>query len=322
MILVTGAAGFIGSHLCESLKDREIIIIDNFNDFYDPSIKRNNIKDLMQNTKAKKITLEEGDIRDFTFLQTVFNKYPIQTVVHLAAMAGVRPSLKNPLLYEEVNIKGTLNILECMKEKKIKNYVFASSSSVYGEKKESPFREDMVVDRPISFYAATKKAGEELNHVYHSLYNISTINLRFFTVYGPRQRPDLAIHKFAKMIDNKKAITIYGDGSFRRDFTYIEDIVDGIIKSIQKAESSENLFETYNLGESQTITVLEMVSLLEKAMNKKATKVFLEEQPGDVPLTYADISKAKKELNYNPSTKIKDGIPLFIEWFFKEKNRQ
>lgn len=317
MILLTGVAGFIGSHLAEKCKDRKIIGIDNFNDFYNPEIKRKNWAEV---EKHGHVTLCEGDIRDKDFLNEIFSKYPITTVVHLAAMAGVRPSLKDPSLYEDVNIRGTLNILECMKEKGIKNYVFASSSSVYGEKKEAPFREDMVVDKPISFYAATKKAGEELNHVYSHLYGIKTANLRFFTVYGPRQRPDLAIHKFTRLIYEGQTVPIYGDGSFRRDFTYIDDILDGITKSIDWVEqSTKPVFETFNLGESNTITVNTMLELIEKSLKIDAKRDFQAQQPGDVPLTYADISKAKELIGYAPKTPIEEGIPKFIKWFLENE---
>jgi UDP-glucuronate 4-epimerase len=266
--------------------------------------------------------LEEGDIRDMEFLKKIFKQYPIKTVVHLAAMAGVRPSLKNPRLYEEVNIQGTLNLLECMKDFGIKNYVFASSSSVYGEKKEGPFHEEMKVDRPISFYASTKKAGEELNHVYHYLHGIKTVNLRFFTVYGPRQRPDLAIHKFARLIQERETLPIYGDGSFRRDFTYIEDIIDGVVKSIELVEKSDaNMYEIFNLGESQTVTVNQMIDILEESLGIPAKRDYQEQQPGDVPLTYADISRAKKILGYSPKTLITEGIPKFVTWFLEKREK-
>jgi len=315
--LITGIAGFIGSHLAEALQGRKLIGIDNFNDFYDPEIKRKNWAEVQLNSEA---ILYEGDIRDISFLDKVFSENKISTVVHLAAMAGVRPSLKNPMLYEDVNIKGTINILECMKKNQIKNYVFASSSSVYGESKEAPFHENMKIDHPISFYAATKKAGEELNHVYAHLYGIKTINLRFFTVYGPRQRPDLAIHKFTRLIYDGLPVQIYGDGSFKRDFTYIEDILDGIIKSIYFTEKQKGfLFETLNLGESMTTDVNTMIALIEKYLKIKAQRQYLPPEPGDVPLTYADISKAKKLIGYAPKTKIEEGIEKFVGWF-KKKN--
>ena len=313
MILITGIAGFIGSHLAEAMKDRKIIGLDNFNNFYDPSIKRKNWQEVQAKTSA---LLAEGDLRDQLFLEKLFNENPITTVVHLAAMAGVRPSLENPRLYEEVNIQGTLNHLECMKKHQIKNYVFASSSSVYGEISEAPFHEEMRIDRPISFYAATKKAGEELNYTYHHLYGIKTINLRFFTVYGPRQRPDLAIHKFAKLLKDGSPLPIFGDGSSRRDFTYIDDIIDGVTKAVAYTENcTVSLYENVNLGESATTTVLEMIALLEESLGLKAQLDFRPPVPGDVPLTFADISKAKKLFGYDPRTKIAEGIPRFARWF-------
>lgn len=319
MILITGIAGFIGSHLAEALKSRKIVGIDNFNDFYDPAIKRQNWKEVSENTDA---VLEEGDIRNQEFLKKVFSRYPIKTVVHLAAMAGVRPSLKNPALYQEVNIQGTMNILEMMKAFEVKNHVFASSSSVYGEHTEFPFHEEMRVDRPISFYAATKKACEEINHVYTRLYGIKTVNLRFFTVYGPRQRPDLAIHKFARLMADQKPLPVYGDGSFRRDFTYIDDITHGLLKSIQFAEESPaGVFETFNLGESETVSVIEMIQALEKALGLKAQIQFLPPEPGDVPLTYASIQKARTLLGYDPKTPFSQGIKNFARWFLNHEKK-
>ncbi len=317
MILITGIAAFIGSHLAENLVDRDIIGVDNFNDYYDPKIKRENWNEVKKNKNA---VLKEGDIRDKEFLREIFKNNKIKTVVHLAAMAGVRPSLENPELYQDVNIKGTMNILECLKEFGIKNYVFASSSSVYGEKKQFPFKEDMKIDNPVSFYAATKKAGEEIKNVYHHLYKINTANLRFFTVYGPRQRPDLAINKFTKLIYQGKKIPVYANGEFKRDFTYIDDIIDGIKKSIKFVEKAEKaVFEIFNLGESDTIDVNSMIELIEKNMGKVAEKEYFPAQPGDVPITYADISKAKEMIDYSPVTKINSGIEKFIKWFL-EKN--
>ncbi len=317
MILITGMAGFIGSHLAKALKNQKVIGIDNFNDFYDPQIKYQNWKNLSKNPS---ILLEEGDITNLDFLHQIFSTYPITCVVHLAAMAGVRPSLKNPDLYQEVNIKGTLNLLQMMQKWKVQNYVFASSSSVYGERTDYPFNEKMMVDNPISFYAATKKAGEEINHVFAHLYHIKTVNLRFFTVYGPSQRPDLAIHKFAQLMYENKPLPVYGDGSFRRDFTYIDDIVQGITKALDYVQTSQGfLFETFNLGESETVSVLEMIEALEKALNLKAQIEFKPLQLGDVPITYANIDKAKKILGYKPTTPFKEGIKNFAQWFLEYK---
>jgi len=311
MILITGIAGFIGSHLAEALND-VIIGIDNFNDYYDPSIKRRNVIEIK---KKKDVIIKEGDIRDENFINKIFSSYPIETVVHLAAMAGVRPSLKNPKIYEDVNIKGTMNILEAMVKKGVKKYIFASSSSVYGNVKDVPFREDMKIDTPISFYAATKKACEEINHVYHSIYGIDTINLRFFTVYGPRQRPDLAIHKFTKLIYEGKPIEIYGDGYQKRDFTYIDDILDGLLKSIEYVRKNKKIFLTLNLGESNNVFLKDVIFLIEKYLGKKAEIVYKDPEPGDLQVTYADISRARSIIGYNPKTGIEEGIKKFIDWF-------
>ncbi len=319
-ILITGGSGFIGSHLSEFLlkKEHQIVNIDNFNDFYDPQIKRNNIKNQLEN---KNYTLLEGDIRDESFIKKAFKNQSFDLVVHLAAMAGVRPSIQNPLLYEEVNVKGTLNILEACKEFDVKKIVSASSSSVYGNNEKVPFHEEDVVDRSISPYASTKKSCEVTSHVYHHLYNLDVIQLRFFTVYGPKQRPDLAIHKFTKMIYEGKEIPFYGDGTSKRDYTYIDDIIDGVYKSILYVMENENVYEIFNLGESETISLTDMVKTIESELNITAKLKRLEQQPGDVFQTYADISKAKSILGYNPTTNFKNGIEKFVKWFL-EANKE
>lgn len=319
-ILITGGSGFIGSHLSEFLlkKEHQIVNIDNFNDFYDPQIKRNNIKNQLEN---KNYTLLEGDIRDESFIKKAFKDQSFDLVVHLAAMAGVRPSIQNPLLYEEVNVKGTLNILEACKEFDVKKIVSASSSSVYGNNEKVPFHEEDIVDRSISPYASTKKSCEVTSHVYHHLYNLDVIQLRFFTVYGPKQRPDLAIHKFTKMIYEGKEIPFYGDGTSKRDYTYIDDIIDGVYKSILYVMENENVYEIFNLGESETISLTDMVKTIESELNITAKLKRLEQQPGDVFQTYADISKAKSILGYNPTTNFKNGIEKFVEWFL-EANKE
>ena len=310
-ILVTGVAGFIGSHLCEKLLNKNKVVgLDNFCDFYDPQIKFSNIKKCLKN---ENFILHEADIRNKEHLSEIFSKHDFEIIIHLAAMAGVRPSIKDPRLYTEVNINGTVNLLEECKKNKIKNFIFASSSSVYGNNKKVPFSEDDNVDFPISPYAATKKAGELICHTYHHLEKISIACLRFFTVYGPRQRPDLAIHKFARKMIGNESIPVFGDGSTQRDYTYIDDIIDGIIKSIDYIRSG-NHFEIFNLGESQTITLNEMISILEKSLNIEARKVWLPMQPGDVNRTFADISKSKKMLGYNPKTEFKSGVEKFIKW--------
>ncbi|MCT4791825.1 MULTISPECIES: GDP-mannose 4,6-dehydratase [Exiguobacterium] len=315
-ILITGGSGFIGSHLSEFLlkKGHQVVNIDNFNDFYNPQIKRNNIKKQLEN---KKYTLLEGDIRDEFFIKTAFKDHSFDLIVHLAAMAGVRPSIQNPLLYEDVNVKGTLNILEACKEFNVKKIVSASSSSVYGNNEKVPFHEDDVVDRSISPYASTKKSCEVTSHVYHHLYDLDVIQLRFFTVYGPKQRPDLAIHKFTKMIYEGKEIPFYGDGTSKRDYTYIDDIIDGIYKSILYVTENQKVYEIFNLGESETISLTDMVRTIENELNITAKLKRLEQQPGDVFQTYADISKAKQMLGYNPTTNFKNGIKKFVEWFLE-----
>ncbi len=307
--IVTGAAGFIGSHLCERmLKDGWTVIgVDNFDNFYDPQVKRSNIKDCLRNKQFK---LVEADIRDSAAMNKVVSD-GADVIVHLAARAGVRPSIAQPALYADVNINGTVTLLEAAKKNNIKKFVFASSSSVYGNNKKVPFSENDNVDFPISPYAATKKAGELICHTYHHLAGISMTCLRFFTVYGPRQRPDLAIHKFARLIEDGKPIPVYGDGSMMRDFTYINDIIDGTMAGIKKCAG----YNIYNLGESRPITVNNLIGEIEKALGKKAVIERLPLQPGDVERTYADVTKAHRDLGYNPNTEINDGLKHFVEWF-------
>jgi UDP-glucuronate 4-epimerase len=307
-VLVTGAAGFIGSHLCERLlKDgKQVLGIDNFDDFYEPQIKRRNIADCLEN---KNFELVEADIRDRTAMGEVVGK-DIDVIVHLAAKAGVRPSINQPLLYVDVNINGTAVLLDAAKEHKVDKFIFGSSSSVYGNNKKVPFSEDDNIDFPISPYAATKKAGELICYTYYHLHGISITCLRYFTVYGPRQRPDLAIHKFARLIEDGKPISIYGDGTMSRDFTYIDDIIDGTVAAMKKC----NGFNIYNLGESHPITVNDLAAKIEKALGKKTIKAYVPPQPGDVERTFADVTKAINELGYNPKTKIEDGLSKFVAW--------
>ncbi len=310
-ILVTGAAGFIGSHLCESLiKEHDVIGIDNFCDFYDMKIKRNNIKGLAQFDNFQII---KADIRSKSELEDVFSHHKFDLVIHLAAMAGVRPSIADPVLYTEVNINGTVNLLEQCKKQGLKKFIFASSSSVYGNNQKVPFAETDPVDLPISPYASTKKAGELICHTYHHLEHISMVILRFFTVYGPRQRPDLAIHKFARKMLNDEVIPVFGDGSSRRDYTYIDDIIDGVLRSVDFVTNGCH-YEIFNLGESQTISLSRMIKTIENSLGKKAKKETLPPQPGDVDQTFADISKAKELLGYNPKVKFKAGVDRFVEW--------
>ncbi|MFT3918140.1 GDP-mannose 4,6-dehydratase [Cloacibacterium sp.] len=339
--LVTGGSGFIGSHLVERLlKEGHFVInIDNFDDFYDYKIKIKNtlesvslstdfnfsekesdILKLIEKTSSENYKLYYTDIRDKESLAQIFKNHKIDCLIHLAALAGVRPSIERPLDYEEVNIKGTMNLWELCREFNVKNNVIASSSSVYGNNEKIPFSETDNVDKPISPYAATKKCTEILGHVYHHLYEMNMIFLRFFTVFGPRQRPDLAIHKFTKLISENKEIPFYGDGSTARDYTFIDDIVDGIIKSIEYVEKNSNVYETINLGESQVITLNEMLSGIEKELEKVANKKNLPIQPGDVQKTNADIEKAKNLINYLPKTNYQNGIKIFVEWFLRNNN--
>lgn len=306
--VVTGAAGFIGSHLTERLlKDGwSVIGIDSFDEFYAPSIKRRNIARARENPRFQ---LVEADIRDKEAMQQAVPN-DVDTIVHLAARAGVRPSIEQPALYADVNINGTVVMLEVARGQGIKKFVFASSSSVYGNNEKVPFSEEDNVDFPISPYAATKKAGELICHTYHHLYEIDMTCLRFFTVYGPRQRPDLAIHKFARLIEAGKPIPVYGDGTMSRDFTYIDDIVNGIVASIDRCSG----YHIFNLGESQPIDVTNLIAEIEKALGKKATKDYLPVQPGDVNRTFADVAKARRDLDYQPSTHIAAGLARFVEW--------
>lgn len=311
-ILVTGGAGFIGSHLCEYLlsKGNRVICIDNFCDFYDPAAKQKNIS---TSQKHPFFSLHKADIRDRNAIERIFSENHIDMVIHLAAMAGVRPSIMNPQLYADVNIMGTLSLLQACQSHGIKRFIFASSSSVYGNNPDLPFCETDNVDNPISPYAATKKAGELLCYNWHHLYDIDMICLRFFTVYGPRQRPDLAIHKFYSLISAGKPIGIYGDGKSSRDYTFIADIIQGIVLSIEYLKSHSG-YEIINLGESQTQDLLYMIRCLENAMGQKAVLEQHPAQAGDVYITYADINKAKKLLGYRPKTDFESGIKVFVNW--------
>lgn len=315
--LVTGGAGFIGSSLADFLlkKDYKVVVIDNFCDFYDPSIKRNNVKDNLNNPNYK---LYEIDLRCKSDVEKVFRENKIDVVIHLAAMAGVRPSIENPILYQEVNCIGTQNLLEVMKEYGVKNLVMASSSSVYGNNKKVPFKETDIVDYAISPYAATKKSNEVMTHVYHKLFNMNVIMLRFFTVYGPRQRPDLAINKFTRLMLNDEEVTMFGDGTTSRDYTYIDDIVSGIYSSINYVLNNNDVYEIVNLGNSSPISLKEMINTIAEVLDKEPKIKEMPMQQGDVNITYADISKAKEMLNYDPKTPFKEGIEKFVKWY-KEK---
>ncbi|HEC04551.1 MAG TPA: NAD-dependent epimerase/dehydratase family protein [Phycisphaerales bacterium] len=307
-ILVTGAAGFIGSHLSERLlgDGHDVIGVDNFDDFYDPQVKRRNISRCLQNDRFRLI---EADIRDSAAMNEATGQ-DVEVIVHLAAKAGVRPSIEEPLLYADVNINGTMVLLESAKRRGIGRFVIASSSSVYGNNEKVPFSEEDNVDFPISPYAATKKACELICHTYHHLCGTSITCLRFFTVYGPRQRPDLAIHKFARLIEAGRPIPVYGDGSMMRDFTYIDDIIDGTVAATDRCAG----FNIYNLGESRPISVNDLIAEIENALGKKAVREYLPVQPGDVERTYADVKRAGRDLCYNPRTDIRTGLAHFTEW--------
>lgn len=312
--LITGGAGFIGSSLADELlrKGNKVVVVDNFCDFYDPKVKENNIKHNLENENYK---LERTDIRNKEEIRRVFSENNIDVVVHLAAMAGVRPSIENPVLYQEVNCMGTQNILEAMKENNIKNLVMASSSSVYGNCKEVPFKEDFIVDYAISPYAATKKANEVMTHVYHKLFDFNVIMLRFFTVFGERQRPDLAINKFTRLMLNDEEIPMFGDGTTSRDYTYIVDIVNGIEKSCDYVLNNQNVYEILNLGNSSPTTLKEMIETVGNVLGKEPKIKQLPMQPGDVDRTFADVSKAKSLIGYEPKTTFEEGIRKFVKWY-------
>ncbi len=313
--LVTGGAGFIGSHLCERLLQagHGVWALDDLNPFYDVAIKRGNLREIEQ--AGQPFTFVLGDITDPACLDQLFGSVRFDQIIHLAARAGVRPSLLEPALYQRVNVEGTVQLLEAARRHSIRKITLASSSSVYGINARVPFTESDPIFSPISPYAASKLACEALGHVYHHIYGMDVVMLRFFTVYGPRQRPDLAIHKFARLIEAGKPIPVFGDGAAARDYTYVTDTVDGIMACLQKNFG----YEIFNLGESQTVELGYLITLLEKALGKKAIIDRQPAQPGDVPITYADITKARQRLGYRPTVKIEEGIPRFIDWFRSHK---
>jgi UDP-glucuronate 4-epimerase len=310
MILVTGAAGFIGSHLCERLLENNLQVagIDNFDPFYDPEIKKKNLRNFNNHPKFH---FHEISITDIAALEKVFSEHQFSHIIHLAAKAGVRPSIEQPFAYKTTNIDGTMNLLELTRQHRINRFIFASSSSVYGNNKKIPFSENDPVDNPISPYAATKKAGELICYTYHHLYKINIFCLRFFTVYGPRQRPEMAIHKFTRQIDAGEPVDLYGFGQPKRDYTYIEDILQGVVSAIEKVDG----YEIFNLGESKTISTSDLIDIIEEKIGKKAIRNQVGMQPGDVNVTFADINKAQKLLNYKPKTSIDEGVSKFAEWY-------
>jgi len=309
--LVTGGAGFIGSHLCERLlhAGHAVWALDDLNSFYNPKIKQQNVQ-VLQAT-AKPFTFVQGDITSVDTVNAVFSRTQFDQIVHLAARAGVRPSLAEPALYQRVNVEGTVHLLEAARHHAVPKITIGSSSSVYGINSNAPFSERDPIFSPISPYAASKLACEALGHVYHHLYGMDVVMLRFFTVYGPRQRPDLAIHKFASLISAGKPVPFFGDGSTARDYTYISDTIDGIMAATTRTFG----YEVFNLGEAQTVQLSRLIQLLEEALGKKAVLDRQSPQPGDVPITFANIDKARKMLGYNPQVKIEAGIPKFVEWF-------
>jgi|TARA_B100000959_G_scaffold282022_1_gene347523 UDP-glucuronate 4-epimerase len=310
-ILVTGGVGFIGSHVCEHLLEagHTVCALDDLNDFYEPAIKQNTLRELQ--SRAQSFSFVHADITNHGEVNEVLVSMAFDQIIHLAARAGVRPSLENPALYQRVNVEGTANVLEAAREHGVNKITIASSSSVYGVNSQVPFRETDPVFRAISPYAASKLACEALGHVYHHVHGMDICVLRFFTVYGPRQRPDLAIHKFAQLIHSGRPIPVFGDGGSSRDYTYVNDTVDGVLATTEK----EFGFEIINLGESQTVELDRLIGLIEQAMGEKADINRQPGQPGDVPVTFANIEKAQRLLGYNPQTKIEDGIPRFIKWF-------
>jgi UDP-glucuronate 4-epimerase len=286
----------------------QTVCLDNFDDFYEPALKHRNLESLMGSPLFDKV---EGDIRNRDLLRDLCQRFRPESLIHLAARAGVRPSIQDPWLYEEVNVRGTLNILDLCRDFNIQGLVFASSSSVYGEKTRIPFSETDSADFPISPYGATKRAGEILCYTYHRLYGIDIACLRFFTAFGPRQRPEMAIHKFTRLIDEGQAVPMYGEGHSMRDYTYIDDIIDGVFEALMKNRG----YQIYNLGESHTTKLIDLIEIIQNALDKRAAIQRLPDQPGDVPVTCADISKARENLGYDPKVDIEEGIRRFVAWY-------
>ncbi len=312
LIVLTGGAGFIGSWVGERLlaEGHSVLCIDNFNSFYDPSIKRANIATCL---KHDRFELCKGDITDRHLLESLFERHAIDAIIHLAAWAGVRPSIEQPEIYEEVNLGGTMNLLQQARHGGVKKFVFASSSSVYGGRTDPPFSESDSVSRPVSPYAATKRSGELLCYTFHHLFDLNVSCLRYFTVYGPRQRPEMAIHKFTRRLHQGRQIPLFGDGTSSRDYTYIDDIVDGTVRALDRCEG----YEIFNLGKSQTTTLIDLVTTIAETLGVEPDIEWLPDQPGDVPITFADVSRARDKLDYDPKVLIKDGVPRFVEWYLR-----
>ena len=315
-VLVTGGAGFIGSHLCERLcrEGVSVTALDSFDPFYDPAIKRANLSGLAAGDGFR---LVEGDIRDDETVEKVFVQGQFDTVAHLAARAGVRPSREESRVYHDVNVTGTAVLLEAARRHGVKKFLFGSSSSVYGNNEKVPFAEDDPVERPVSPYAASKRAGELTAYTYHHLYGLDMLCLRFFTVYGPRQRPEMAIHKFTRLITEGRPVPRFGSGETMRDYTYIDDIIDGVMGAARQGRG----YRIYNLGESMTTTLSRLIELIEAAAGKRAVVEEHPPQPGDVDHTFADISRARAEIGYAPSITLEEGIPRFVEWYRSERQR-
>jgi UDP-glucuronate 4-epimerase len=316
-VLVTGGAGFIGSHVCQRLIERgdDIIVLDNCNDFYDPGIKARNVERIRE---TGEFPFYCKDLLDRKALEAIFESHRPDRIIHLAAYAGVRPSLENPVLYSDVNVTGTSLLLQFAQSYGAKSMVFGSSSSVYGINSKTPFHEEDAIRQPISPYAVTKRAGELLCFSHHHNQGMPISCLRFFTVYGPRQRPEMAIHKFTRRIFKGEEIQVFHEGRSQRDYTYVEDIVAGVIASLDRP----NGFRIFNLGNSRTVPLLSLIELIEKALGRRAQIRMMPAQPGDVPITYADISRARAELDYAPSTPIEEGVPKFVEWYVRERAGQ
>jgi UDP-glucuronate 4-epimerase len=315
-ILVTGGAGFIGSHLTDRLlaDGREVVVLDNFDPFYDEAAKRRNLEEARNNPRMR---LVRGDIRDEAALDAAFDALPIDAVVHLAARAGVRPSIEDPVLYASVNLDGTVRVLEACRRRGVSRFVFGSSSSVYGNNVKAPFAEDDPVEHPISPYAATKRAGELLAHTYHHLFGMKVACLRFFTVFGPRQRPDLAIRKFSELIASGREIPVFGDGTSGRDYTYVDDIVDGVVAALDRATG----FHVWNLGGAHPVVLKDLIECLARGLGRTPAIRQLPPQAGDVDRTWADVSRAKRELGWAPSTSFESGMESFFAWFEAERAR-